>query len=133
MKRLVFLFDSTVEPWGLDVQAVRSALGRLEGKRVACEVVDTHGMADERLDYWREQATVASVWHKQAIRQRFGSRRQGGLPDFGKHVPALLVYEQGERVPVGVYPHSEARGDRHTDFTIEGYLEELMAAPKQGD
>jgi hypothetical protein len=48
------------------------------------------------------------------------------LPDFGKHVPALLVYEQGERVPVAVYPHSETRGDTRTEFTIERYLHELM-------
>lgn len=48
------------------------------------------------------------------------------MPYFGKQVPALLVYESGERAPLAVYPHSETRGDTRTDFTIEGYLYGLV-------
>lgn len=132
MKRLVLLFDSTVDAWSADVEAIRSTLGRLAGKRVECEVIDTHGMADEQLDDWREQAAVAAVWRHQAIRQAFGSRRVGRLPRFGKEVPAVLVYERGERVPVAVYPHSETRGDTRTDFTIDGYLQDLMESLDEG-
>ena len=132
VKRLVYLFDSTVAPWETDVEAVQPALGRLEGEGVECEVINTHGMADEQLDYWRDQATVASVWRHQAIRQAFGSRRQPGLPYFGQDVPALLVYERGERVPIAVYPHSETRGDTRTDFTIESYLQDLIGSLDEG-
>ena len=132
MKRLVFLFDSTIAPWETDVEAIQSALARLEREGVECEVINTHGMADEQLEYWRDQATVASVWRHQAIRQAFGSRRQPGLPYFGKEVPALLVYEPGERVPIAVYPHSETRGGVRTGFTIEGYLQDLIGCLDEG-
>lgn len=125
-KRLVFLFDSSVDPWGTDFQAIRSLLTRLAGEGIDCEVTDTHGMTGEELEAWRDQATVAAVFRHQAVRQVFGSRRQGGLPYFGKQVPALLVYESGERAPVAVYPHSETRRDTRTDFTIEGYLHDLV-------
>jgi hypothetical protein len=83
-------------------------------------------MPEEELEHWRNEAIRASVRHHQQVRQHFGSRRQGGLPDFGKHVPALLVYEEGESIPVAVYPHSEKRGQKHTDFSIEGFLEEFV-------
>jgi hypothetical protein len=132
VKRLVFLFDSAVEPWGVSLQIVRYLFGRLEGEGVECEVIDTHGMADERLDYWREQAVLAAVWHHQAIRQSFGSRRASRLPYFGRQVPALLVYEQGETRPTAVYPHTETRGDTRTRFSIEGYLEELASSLEGG-
>jgi hypothetical protein len=72
MKRLVFLFDSTVEPWGLDLQAIRSALGRLEGKPVECEVVDTHGMAHEQLEYW-----FARLWQARSSTPGLRARRAG--------------------------------------------------------
>lgn len=126
MKRLVFLFDNTVPPWGTDLEAVRSALRRLRAQGVESEEIDTSSMSGEELEAWRDRATATAVFRHQTIRQAFGSRRQGGLPYFGKQVPALLVYESGERVPVAVYPHSETRGDTRTDFTIEGYLDDLV-------
>jgi len=132
MKRLVFLFDSSVEPWEADVEAIQATLGRLASEVVESEVINIHGMPDEQLEYWRDQATAASVWRHQAIRQAFGSRRQGGLPNFGKEAPAILVYERGERVAVAVYPHTETRGDTRTDFTIEGYLDDLIASLEDG-
>ena len=132
MKRLVFLFDSSVAPWGVDVDAIRSTLTRLAGEGFECEIIDTERMDQEVLEGWRDEATKASVRHHQAIRQAFGSRRAGGLPFFGKQVPALLVYERGDEAPVAVYPHSETRGDTRTDFTIEGYLDDLIAALEDG-
>jgi hypothetical protein len=89
-------------------------------------------MVDEQLELWRDQATAASVWRHQAIRQTFGSRGRGGLPFFGRQVPALLVYEGEETIPVAVYPHSETRGDTRTDFTIEGYLKGLLGSVDDG-
>jgi len=132
MKRLVFLFDSSVDPWDANVEAIQGTLGRLASEVVESEVIDIHGMADEQLEYWRDQATAASVWRHQAIRQASGTRRHGGLPHFGRQVPALLVYEGDETIPLAVYPHSETRRDTRTDFTIEGYLDDLIASLEDG-
>jgi len=88
--------------------------------------LDTKDMREEELEHWRDQATSTAVSHHQRIRQAFGSRRQGRLPYLGKQVPALLVYEEGESVPVAVYPHSEKRGEKHTDFSIEGFLAKFV-------
>lgn len=127
-KRLVFLYDSTIEPWSVDLQAIQSYLTELQSKGIKSELLDTNDMPEDALAHWREEATAAAVWRHQRIRQVFGSRQQGGLPYFGKQVPALLVYEEGESVPVAVYPHSEKRGQKHTDFSTEGFLEELVNA-----
>ena len=127
-KRLVFLYDSTIEPWSVDFQAIQRYLTELQAKGVKSELLDTKDMPAEELDHWREEATAAAVWRHQRIRQVFGSQKRGRLPYFGKQVPALLVYEEGESVPVAIYPHSEKRGQKHTDFSIEGFLEEYVNA-----
>lgn len=131
-KRLVFLFDSSVQPWNADLHAIQSTLGGLAAKGVKCELLDTKDMSGQDLDHWRDQATIAAVWRHQAIRQAFGSRKEGGLPYLGKQVPGLLVYEEGEPIPVGVYPHSEKRRERSTDFTIEGFLQEFIDSLRSG-
>jgi hypothetical protein len=125
-KRLVLLYDSTIQPWHADLQAIQARLTSLGAKGVKCELADSRYMPEQELDRWRDEATVASIRHHQGIRQSFGSGKQGRLPYFGKQVPALLVYEEGEKIPIAVYPHSEKRGQTHTDFTIEGFLEELV-------
>ena len=60
--------------------------------------------------------------------QHFGGRRKGGFPHFGKEVPALIVYEEGGAVPTAVYPHTKKKGQEKTDYSIEGFLEELTAS-----
>ena len=127
-KQLVFLYDSTIEPWSVDFQAIQSYLTELQAKGIKSELLDTKEMPEEALEHWREEATAAAIWRHQRIRQVFGSQKRGRLPYFGKQVPALLVYEEGESVPVAVYPHSEKRGQKHTDFSIEGFLEEFVNA-----
>ena len=127
-KRLVFLYDSTIQPWHANLQVIQKRLNELQTKGVKSELLDTKDMPEEELEHWREEATITAVWRHQRIRQVFGSQRQGRLPYLGKQVPALLVYEEGERVPVAVYPHSEKRGQKHTDFSIEGFLEEFVNA-----
>jgi len=126
--RLVFLYDSTIQPWHADLGAIQGYLTELRARGVKCESLDTKGMPEEELEHWRDEATIAAVWHHQRIRQIFGSQRRGRFPYLGKQVPALLVYEGGERVPVAVYPHSEKRGRKHTDFSIEGFLKELVSS-----
>lgn len=125
-KRLVLLYDSTIRPWHADLQAIRANLTKLQAKGVRCELLDTKDLPEQELDRWRDEATAAAIRRHQGIRQAFGSRKQGRLPYFGKQVPALLVYGEGEKIPLAVYPHSEKRGRTHTDFTIEGFLEQLV-------
>ena len=123
-KRLVFLYDSTIQPWHADLQVIQKCLSELEIKGVKSELLDTKDMPEEELGHWREEAAITAMWRHQRIRQVFGSQQQY----LGKQVPALLVYEEGERVPAAVYPHSEKRGQKHTDISIEGYLEEFVNA-----
>jgi len=125
-KRLVCLYDSTIQPWHADLQAIQENLSRLAGKGVRCELLDTNDMLEQDLNRWHDEATAAAVWRHQEIRQAFGSRKEGGLPYFGKQVPALLVYEEGEEIPVAVYPHREKRDRTYIDFTIEGFLGEFV-------
>ena len=125
-KRLVLLFDSTVEAWDADLGRIQSSLAGLAARGVDCDLIDTNDISDQDLDHWRNQATTAAVWRHQRIRQVFGSRKAGRLPYLGKQVPALLLYEEGETIPVGVYPHSEKRRETLTDFTIQGFLQEFI-------
>jgi hypothetical protein len=124
-KKLVFLYDSTLKPWHGDIEAIQVRLSKMRVKGVKVEVLDTKDMRDNELGRWHSGALAASMRHHQQVRRIFGSRSQGGLPDFGKRVPALLVYEEGEDIPVAVYPHGEKRGGKHSDFSIEGFLEQL--------
>jgi len=123
-KRLVFLYDSTIQPWHANLQVIQKRLNELQTEGVKSELLDTKDMPEEELKHWREEATITAMWRHQRIRQVFGSQQQC----LGKQVPVLLVYEEGERVPVAVYPHSEKRGQKHTDFSIEGFLEEFVNA-----
>ena len=121
-KRLVFLYDSTIQPWHADLKAIQERLTELQAKGVKCELLDTKDMPEEQLEYWRTKASLASIWHHQQIRQPFGSKKKGGLPNFGKQAPALLVYQEGENVPVAIYPHGDISGD----ISIEDFLEEFV-------
>ena len=119
IKKVVFLWNSTIEPSSVDVQRIRDYLARIGRKGLTCELIDTRDMPDEELGYWRKQALLVSVWRHQQIRQHFGASQL----DLGKKVPALLVYEEDEKVPATVYPHTEKRGQEKTDYSIEAFLE----------
>lgn len=123
--RLVYLYDSSILPWHANPQAIQAILTRLAAKGVRCELLNTYNMPEQELIRWRDKALVAAIWRHQKVRQVFGSQKRGGLPYLGKQVPALLAYEDDEKVPMGVYPHSEKIGQTRTDLTIEAYLEEL--------
>lgn len=121
IKKIVFLWDSTIKPWSVDVDAhrIKDYLARLGKKGLTCEFIDTKDLPDGELEYWRKEALVTSVWRHQEIRQHFGVSQL----DLGRQVPALLVYEESEKVPVAIYPHSEKRGQEKTDHSIEAFLE----------
>jgi hypothetical protein len=69
---------------------------------------DLNQMPRVELEHWWNEAFAASTWHHQQIRWHFGAPSEGErLPNFGKEVPVLLVYDEGERVAAAVYPHDE--------------------------
>ncbi|GBC78033.1 hypothetical protein HRbin08_01519 [bacterium HR08] len=94
-------------------------------KGIEVEIMDTGKMSEGERREAYEKAAVLAVRKKYRVRQVFGSRRYGYGPDFGKGVPALLVYkEKGDQYPEDVYPH-EREGKI---FTIKEFLEQLLKA-----
>lgn len=125
IKKVVFLRDSTMKPLSVDVQRILEHLARVRTKGFTCKLIDTKDMPEEELKHWREKAQNVAVRYKLQMSQHFGSRRMGGFPYLGKLIPALMVYEEGERMPTAVYPHTKKRGQEKTDYSIEAFLKEL--------
>jgi len=98
-----------------------SLLDKLQAAGFSCERIDTSNMTDEEIQHIYIEAIQPSVYNKYRIRQIFGSRRHSGWL-FGKHVPALLVYDEGGRYPTDVYPHEKDS----EEVTIEGFLIPLL-------
>lgn len=121
IKKIVFLWDSTIKPHSVDVKRTTDYLARLNEKGLTCESLDTKDMAEADLQNWRKEAFTISVSQHQQIRQHVGVLQL----DLGKKAPALLVYEEGKKVPIAVYPHTEKRGRKKTNYSIEAFLEEL--------
>lgn len=121
IEKLVFFWDSTIKPWSVDIRTIMDYWTGLSDMGVRCELIDTKDMAGAELERWRMEARIAAMWRHQEVRRPFDR----GLLDFGKQVPALLVYEEGEKVATAVYPHSEKRGQKRTDYSIEDFLKEL--------
>jgi hypothetical protein len=105
-KRLVLLYGSAVKPWEADTERILGYLSSLCARGMDCESLDVAGMAGEKLHGWREEALKASMLHKHGTRQVFGTGKRAGLPYFGREVPALLLYTDGEQIPAAVFPHS---------------------------
>jgi len=126
VKKLVFLYDSAVKPWRTDLARVQGQLLTLQRRGIPCHIIDTARMSSEELEEWRHKARFPSIWKHQRIRQAFGSRRIGGLPYFGKQVPALLVYEDDEENPSAVYPHEKTKEATPREVTIERFLDDLL-------
>jgi len=121
IKKVLFLWDSTIEPRQGNIQNIKRYLTALRDTGLRCESINTKDMPEKKLEYWRKEALAASVrWHQQ-IRQYFGASQL----HLGKRDPALLVYEEGGKLPTAVYPHSEKRGQKLTAYLIEGFLKEL--------
>ena len=88
---------------------VMNLLWLLEKKGISNEVIDVDSLSEDDVQKAYLAAVVPSVFKKFRIRQVFGSRRRSGWL-FGRGVPALLVYEEGEQRPSDVYPHEEGQG-----------------------
>ncbi len=122
--KLVFLWNSTIEPSSAVVQKILDYLARVGKIGLTCELIDTQGLSAGELELWRKEALVTSVWRHQQIRQHFGASQL----DLGRQVPALLVYEEGDRVPTAIYPHTKKEGREKTEHSIEAFLEELIGS-----
>ncbi|MFO8013100.1 MAG: hypothetical protein R6X20_07325 [Phycisphaerae bacterium] len=121
--KLVLLCDRNAKPLGdANMKEIESLLEQAEAAGISCQRLDTKDMDETELKEWRNKAFGVATRFKQRIRQAFGSQSQGMLPYFGKEVPALFVYEEGEAEPVAVYPHRKAKERR----SIEGYLRQML-------
>ena len=148
--RLVLFYDSTVVPLPDDrSRGITDALkiATLLQKKHICVLVDTSTLSPEELHLAYAKAVGTSVYKKYRIRQVFGSRRRSGWL-FGRHVPALFVYERnfptvvakkpgievlfkqaqtrvdlGQKIPDEVYP----RDEDGMIVTIGDFLEQFRA------
>ena len=125
--KLIFLYDSTIEPWDANVGRIKTQLANLKERGIDYEVIHTATITEDELDNWRDKAYLPSVRWKLRIRQVFGSRSRGGLPYFGKQVPALLVYEEDNERPNAVYPHQKTYEHKRVDVSIEDILDRLLS------
>ncbi len=111
---------------GFEISQVRNLLEQLEKLGVSCETIETSGMSQDRLLRLYLQAAMPAVYKKYPIRQIFGSKRISGV-NFGRGVPALVVYERDDQYPSDVYPHRA----RQKIVTIRAFLEDLLKRLKR--
>jgi len=103
--KVEFYYDSTVPPgsaFPCDNAKAVELVGQLAAKGVNAKAVDLKGQQVGFMTY-----NSAVTGPKAQVRAVFGAK--GGLQeDFGKNVPALLVFEKdADRYPTEVYPRSD--------------------------
>ena len=103
-------------------------LADVQKQGIRCEKIDTAELPHEKVYEAYADAWAPAVSKKFAIRRVFGTRRRSGC-FFGREVPALLVYEDGSRHPVDVYPQEKLG----RTITIRDYLTDLLADSKEID
>jgi hypothetical protein len=127
--KLRYYYSSDQDPFdtpaNLGLGKVEALFNRLIEEDVKIERLDMAGMdKDECFELYSKHAVIPSVWNRYAIRQVFGTRRRGGV-FFGREVPALVVFSNGDLSPVDVYPHQEG-GDI---VTILNFLSSFLKNP----
>ena len=122
----VLPFESLPANEGFDISKIKALLQQLEKLGVSWEAVETSTLSDEELLELYSEAIIPAVHHRYRIRQVFGSKRNSGS-NFGKGIPALVVYEPGQRHPSHVYPH---RAEERI-VTIMAFLQDLMKKMKR--
>lgn len=121
--KVEFYYSSTQAPgpqFRCDNQKALDLLKQLGQKGVTVKVQDT---AKEPAAFMTYNAAVTGP--PSAKRSVFGAK--GGLEeDFGKTVPALLIFEkEGERYPTEVFPRSDRDLDRL--IGVEEALQNLLS------
>jgi len=126
LTRIVFYYDSSVQPEDCDVKRILDILKRLQELGVNVKVVDTAGCSDEERTGPYFDAITGAVIQRAAIRQVFGSK---GMPAFlfGRQVPGLLIYDETYTPPicVDVYPQRRSIIDG-ARRSIESYLDDAL-------
>ena len=126
--RLKLYYNSTVTPFDqYNLDRILKLLEALERQGIQCDRVDTARMSEEDIAHAYIEATLPTARRKYKVRQVFGSRRHCGFL-FGKQVPALLVYNEGQPYPVDVFPHEIML----KEIKVEDYLERLLIGQKKG-
>jgi hypothetical protein len=120
--KLIFYYNSRVEPFRRVLDEIFSLLRKCEEKRIECKIIDTKDMGDPEINDIYLNACTPSVFKKYAIRKIFGTNRNSGV-FFAKQVPALLVYEDNQIVPSDVYPHEKGK----QEIEIIEFLKNLLA------
>jgi hypothetical protein len=120
--KVEFYYDSTV-PCGsafpCDNAKAVELIGQLAAKGVNAKAFDLKG---EQVAFMTYNAAVTGP--KSAVRAVFGAK--GALQeDFGKNVPALLVFGKDERYPEEAYPRSDR--DLMRVLGCEEALQNLLA------
>ncbi len=124
---LLKLFHSTKQapldiPANKEFRDVANILLLLKNRGISNEIIDTSSLSEEGIQKAYSDAVVPSVFKKFGIRRVFGSRRRSGNL-FGRGVPALLVYDEGDQHPSDVYPRDEGQGKVRT---IREFLYDLQ-------
>lgn len=126
MKLKLYLSAEEQPVDGLENLGLTEAVKYLKRKRLPCVIVDTSKLSEEDIFKAYAEAIRVSVIKKCKIRQIFGSKRRSGWL-FGKAVPALLVYADGNSHPIDVYPHEE----HGRIVTIKEFLDKLLSAKRK--
>ena len=124
MGKVELYYSSEVtEPW-CDLKEIRGLLGKLKEKGVSADFIDTAKIPESELkEFYTTKVIVPSIKNKYKISGLFGTRRSAGC-FFGRERPGLVIYREGAKTPVDVYPH-DADGRR---ITIADYLRERLSA-----
>ena len=124
--RIVFYYDSSVQPEDCDVKRILDTLKRLQELKANVKIVDTAGYSDEERTHPYFDAITGAVIQRAAIRQVFGSKRMPAFL-FGRQVPALLIYDEAYTPPicVDVYPQRRSIIDG-TRRSIESYVDDAL-------
>jgi hypothetical protein len=120
--KVEFYYDSTVPPgptFTCDNEKAIDLINQLAAKGVNAKAIDLKGEQVAFMTY-----NSALTGPKAQVRAVFGAK--GALQeDFGKNVPALLVFEKdADRYPTEVFPRSDK--DLQRTLGIEEALQRLL-------
>ncbi len=124
--KIELLIDSSVTALsipaniGFDLNWAIDVFIKLQKRGVKCEIIETCGFEEEKRWKVYEKAIIPAVWKRYTVGKVFGTRKHHGC-FFGKEIPALLVYGEGDH-PEEVYPHEKSGNT----YTIKDFLDRLI-------
>ncbi len=114
-------YDSGVEPFRGALDEIFDLLGKCKEKGIKYRIIDTKDAGEPEVYDVYQTACLPSILKKYAIRKVFGTKRNSGI-FFAKEVPALLVYDEYQVLPVDTYPHEKGK----RDVEIVDFLKNLL-------